>query len=144
MTSAIPATADTPAVNEKRVGIPRAGSKPEEFAGLAKIDLETGEIRHIYKGRATGNGAALATAGDVVFWGDLDQKFRAFDAVTGKILWETTLGGSINNSTITYAVNGKQYIAVMSGEGLLTGGFIGQAGIQPARRHNEIYVFALP
>jgi len=41
-------------------------------------------------------------------------------------------------------VNGKQYIAVMSGEGLLTGGLIGQAGIQPARRHNEIYVFALP
>ena len=80
----------------------------------------------------------------MVFWGDLDQKFRAFDAVTGKILWESTLGGSINNSTITYAVNGKQYIAVMSGEGLLTGGLIGQAGIQPARRHNEIYVFALP
>ena len=104
--------------------------------------METGEIQHIYKGRAPGNGAALATAGDVVFWGDLDQKFRAFDAVTGKILWETTLGGSINNSTITYAVNGKQYIAVMSGEGLLTGGLIGQAGIQPARRHNEIYVFA--
>ena len=144
MTSAIPATADKPAVNEKRVGIPRAGSKPEEFAGLAKINMETGEIQHIYKGRAPGNGAALATAGDVVFWGDLDQKFRAFDAVTGKILWETTLGGSINNSTITYAVNGKQYIAVMSGEGLLTGGLIGQAGIQPARRHNEIYVFALP
>jgi alcohol dehydrogenase (cytochrome c) len=144
MTSAIPATADKPAVNEKRAGIPRAGSKPEEFAGLAKINMETGEVQHIYKGRAPGNGAALATAGDVVFWGDLDQKFRAFDAVTGKILWETALGGSINNSTITYAVNGKQYIAVMSGEGLLTGGLIGQAGIQPARRHNEIYVFALP
>ena len=144
MTSAIPATADAPAVNEKRGGIPRAGSKPEEFAGLAKIDMETGEIQHIYKGRAPGNGAALATAGDVVFWGDLDQKFRAFDAVTGKILWESTLGGSIDNSTITYAVNGKQYIAVMSGEGLLTGGLITQAGIQPARRHNEIYVFALP
>jgi alcohol dehydrogenase (cytochrome c) len=144
MTSAIPATADRPAVNEKRAGIPRVGSKLEEFAGLAKIDMETGEIQHIYKGRAPGNGAALATAGDVVFWGDLDQKLRAFDAVTGKILWESTLGGSIDNSTITYAVNGKQYIAVMTGEGLLTGGLIGQAGIQPTRRHNEIHVFALP
>jgi alcohol dehydrogenase (cytochrome c) len=144
MTSAIPATADHPAVNEKRAGVPRAGSKPEEFAGLAKINMETGEIQHIYKGRAPGNGAALATAGDVVFWGDLDQKFRAFDAVSGKVLWETTLGGSIDNSTITYSVNGRQYIAVTTGEGLLSGGLIGQAGIQPARRHNEIYVFALP
>ncbi len=144
MTSAIPATPDKPAVNEKRAGIPRVGSKPEEFGGLAKIDMETGQIQHIYKGRAPGNGAALATAGDVVFWGDLDQKFRAFDAVTGKILWESTLGGPVDNSTITYAVNGKQYIAVMSGEGLLSGGLITQAGIQPARRHNEIYVFALP
>ena len=144
MTSAIPAAADKPAANEKRAGIPRAGSQPEEFGGLSKINMETGEIQHIYKGRSPGNGAALTTAGDVVFWGDLDQKFRAFDAVSGKILWETTLGGSIDNSTITYAVNGKQYIAVMSGEGLLTGGLITQAGIQPARRHNEIYVFALP
>jgi len=86
----------------------------------------------------------LTTAGDLVFWGDLDGKFRGFDAGSCKILWETTLGGSIGNSTISYAVNGKQYIAVMSGEGLLTGGLITQAGISPARRHNEMYVFALP
>ena len=132
MTSAIPAAADKPAVNEKRGGIPRAGSKPEEFGGLVKINMATGEIQHIYKGRAPGNGAVLTTAGDLVFWGDLDRKFRAFDAASGKMLWEPTLGGSIQNSTITYAVNGKQYIAVMSGEGLLTGGIITQAGI---RRH---------
>ena len=133
-----------PAVSEKRSGIPREGSKPEEFGGLAKINMETGEVQHIYKGRAPGNGAVLTTAGDLVFWGDLDGKFRAFDAATGKTLWETTLGGPIDNSTISYAVNGKQYIAVMSGEGLLTGGLITQAGISPARRHNEMYVFALP
>jgi alcohol dehydrogenase (cytochrome c) len=144
MTSAVPARDGQPAVPEKRGGQPRAGSRPDEFAGLAKINMETGEIRHIYKGRAPGNGAVLATAGDLVFWGDLDQKFRAFDADNGKILWETTLGGTINNSTITYAVNGRQYVAVMTGEGLLTGGVIAQAGLQPTRRHNEIDVFALP
>lgn len=144
MTSAIPARGDRPAVGEKRGGIQRAGAKPEEFAGLAKIDMATGEIRHIYKGRAPGNGAVLATAGDLVFWGDLDQKFRAFDAENGRILWETTLGGPVDNSTITYAVGGKQYVMVMSGEGLLSGGLIAQAGLQPTRRHNEIYVFALP
>jgi alcohol dehydrogenase (cytochrome c) len=144
MTSAVPARGDRPATPERRVGLPRPGSKPDEFGGLARINMATGEIRHIYRGRAPGNGAVLATAGNLVFWGDLDQKFRAFDAEAGAILWETTLGGPIDNSTITYAVNGRQYIAVMSGEGLLTGGLIQQAGIQPTRRHNEIYVFALP
>jgi PQQ-dependent dehydrogenase (methanol/ethanol family) len=143
-TSASPAADGKPAAPAKRAGIQREGGKPEEFGGLAKINMETGEIQHIYKGRAPGNGAVLTTAGDLVFWGDLDGKFRAFDAASGKILWETTLGGPVDNSTISYAVNGKQYIAVLSGEGLLTGGLITEAGISPPRRHNEMYVFALP
>jgi len=144
MTAATPAADGKPAVPEVRNGIPRPGSKPEEFAGLAKINVATGEIRHIYKGRAPGQGAVLATAGDLVFWGDLDQKFRAFHAQSGEMIWETTLGGTIQNSTITYAVNGKQYVAVLTGEGLLTGGLITQANLQPARRYNALYVFALP
>ena len=86
----------------------------------------------------------LATAGDLVFWGDLDQKFRAFDARNGEIVWETTLGGPIQNSTITYAVNGKQYLAVLTGEGLLSGGLITQANLHPTRSYNALYVFALP
>jgi alcohol dehydrogenase (cytochrome c) len=144
MTSAIPATAEQAAVGEKRVGARRAGTELDAFAGVAKVNMATGEVKRIYTGRAPGNGAMLATAGDLVFWGDLNQKFRAFDANSGKILWETTLQGAIQNSTITYAVNGKQYVAVFTGEGALTGGLIDQAGIQPARRHNAIYVFALP
>jgi alcohol dehydrogenase (cytochrome c) len=144
MTAAAPAAEGQPAASERRVGVPRPGSKPEEFAGLAKINVATGEIRHIYQGRAPGQGAVLATAGDLVFWGDLDQKFRAFDARSGEMVWETTLGGTIQNSTITYAVNGKQYIAVLTGEGLLSGGLIDQAQLKPVRRYNALYVFALP
>ena len=53
---------------------------------LRRSTWRPGEIQHIYKGRAPGQGAVLATAGDLVFWGDLDQKFRAFDAESGKIL----------------------------------------------------------
>jgi outer membrane protein assembly factor BamB len=86
----------------------------------------------------------LATAGDVVFWGDLDGKFRAFDAENGKILWEQALGGPVQNSTITYGVNGKQYIAVFTGIGLNTAGVIDQAGIKPNRTYNALYIFALP
>ena len=144
MTSAIPARDAQPAVGEKRVGSRRSGTELDAFAGIAKINMSTGEVVRFYTGRAPGNGAMLATAGDLVFWGDLDQKFRAFDASSGKILWESTLQGTIQNSTITYAVSGKQYVAVFTGEGALTGGLIEQAGIQPTRRHNAVYVFGLP
>lgn len=130
--------------SEKRAGVRRAGSDPNGWAGLAKIDLSSGKTTFLYKGRAPGQGAVLATAGDLIFWGDLDQKFRAFDAKSGRILWEQTLGGPVQNSTITYAVNGRQYVAVMTGEGNLTGGLIAQAGITPTRRYNALYVFALP
>ena len=81
----------------------------------------------IYQGRAPGNGAVLTTGGDLVFWGDLDHRFRAFDVVSGRVMWEQQLNGPIQNSTVTYAVNGKQYVAVMTGSGLVTGGLMDQA-----------------
>jgi alcohol dehydrogenase (cytochrome c) len=129
---------------ERRVGIPRPGSSPDTWAGIMKVNMETGEMTPIYRGRAPGNGAALTTAGGLLFWGDLDQKLRAFDARDGTILWEQTLGGPIQNSTITYAVGGKQYLAVFTGMGLITGGVIDQAGIKPTRNYNALYVYALP
>ena len=144
MTSAAPAKDGQPATPEKRVGSRRAGVDVQNFAGVAKVNMSTGEAKIIYKGRAPGNGAMLATAGDLVFWGDLDGKLHAFDAVSGKTLWETALQGTVQNSTITYAVNGKQYLAILSGEGALSGGLIDQAGIKPTRKHNALYVFALP
>ena len=129
---------------ERRVGIPRPGSDPNTWAGLMKIDMATGEMKPIHTGRAPSNGAVLTTSGNLVFWGDLDQKFRAFDAASGKMLWEQTLGGPVQNSTITYSVNGKQYIAVLTGSGALSGGLMDQAGIKPNRGYNALYVFALP
>ena len=140
MTAADPAKK----IRERRVGIPREGSKLENWAGLMKVDVATGAMKPIYTGQAPSQGAVLTTASDLIFWGDLNQKFRAFDAETGKILWETTLGGTIQNSTITYAVDGKQYVAVLTGEGLTTGSPIGQAQIKPARRYNALYVFGVP
>ena len=86
----------------------------------------------------------LTTAGNVVFWGDLDQKFRAFDAESGKMLWEQTLGGPIQNSTITYSVDGKQYIAVLTGSGALPGALMDQAGIKPNRGLQRAVRLRLP
>ena len=129
-----------------RNGVLRPGSDPNAFSVIAKVNLTTGQVQRIHSQRAPGNGAVLATAGDLIFWGDMNRRFRAFDADTGKILWETILGGMIQMSTITYSVNGKQYVAVLTGDG-------GPGGLQPLslvpeikppRGHNAIYVFALP
>ena len=107
--------------------------------------MATGELTRLFEGCAPGNGATLVTAGDVVFWGDLARNFRAIDADSGKVLWQTVLPGSIQNSTITYAVNGKQYVAVLTGRGGITAGLITQANIQPPPPNtNGVYVFALP
>jgi alcohol dehydrogenase (cytochrome c) len=144
MTAASPASGDTPASPERRSGVPRPGSDPAKFGGLAKVNMTTGEIQRIYEGRLPGVGATLATAGDLVFWGDLDRKFRAFDADTGKILWETAMDGPVINSTITYAVNGKQYFAVFVGNGGLIAGLLREAGVQSTPFRNGIYVFTLP
>ena len=85
------------------------------------------------------------TAGDLLFWGDMDRRLRAFDPDNGAVLWESVVGGIIQNSTITYAVDGKQYIAVLTGEG--TGGTGSKVALVPemefVRGHNAIYVFAL-
>lgn len=76
--------------------------------------MTTGQITRSYAAPVGGHGATLATGGDLIFWGGEDRRFRAFDADSGKILWDAILGGSIENSTITYAVNGKQYVAVLT------------------------------
>ena len=107
--------------------------------------METGQLTRFFETCAPTNGAVLTTAGDLVFFGDLAQRFRAMDADTGKVLWETPLPGSIQNSTITYAVNGRQYVAVMTGRGGVTSGLINQANIQPPPQTTTgLYVFALP
>jgi PQQ-dependent dehydrogenase (methanol/ethanol family) len=132
----------------RRVGVLRPGADPKAYMGIAKIDVATGEMRVIYSQPQGTNGSALTTAGDLVFFGDLNRRLRALDADSGKVLWETVVGGMIMNSTISYAVNGKQYVMVYTGGGQsVTSGPLAVAGrAMPAAvtGHNAIYVFALP
>jgi alcohol dehydrogenase (cytochrome c) len=128
-----------------REGVIRPGVPLEKAHVLAKVNLTTGKITRMFESASPANGAVLATAGNLVFWGDMDRRFRAFDAESGQILWETILGGVIQMSTITYAVDGKQYVAVMSGDGnSATRNPKDLAGLSTPRGHNAIYVFALP
>jgi len=60
----------------------------------------------------------LTTATDLLFTGNREEHFFALDARTGKVLWKTSLGGSISNGPISYAVDNHQYVAVAAGNGL--------------------------
>lgn len=128
-----------------RAGRLRPGVDLDKAHALGKIDLTTGVLTRLYESAVPGNGAVLATAGDLIFWGDADRRFRAFTVDDGEVLWEIILGGVIQMSTITYAVDGKQYIAVMTGDGnSATRNPVELAGLTVPRGHNAIYVFALP
>jgi alcohol dehydrogenase (cytochrome c) len=143
MTSADPSA--NPPTREKRGPIPRPGGDPNKFTALAKINMETGEIVRFNEGRSPSDGAVLATAGELVFQGDMNRRFHAFDAVTGKKLWETIVGGAVSVSTITYAANGKQYVAIITGNGLLDNSLLAETPeLKPPRGQNAIYAFALP
>ncbi len=139
---------DSPSGFGRRTGVNRPGSDPEAYMGMAKIDVATGEMRVIYSQAQATNGSALTTAGDLVFFGDLNRRLRALDADDGTVLWETVVGGMIVNSTISYAVDGKQYVMVYTGRGQsVTSGPLGLTAdaMPPAVfGHNAIYVFALP
>ena len=63
-------------------------------------------------------GGALSTAGHLVFGGDSEGNFIAFDARTGKDLWHIQLGAAIYSSPITYSVAGRQYVAIPAGAAL--------------------------
>jgi PQQ-dependent dehydrogenase (methanol/ethanol family) len=131
-----------------RNGILRPGSDPQKYMGMAKIDVATGEMQVIYSQPQPTNGSALTTAGDLVFFGDLNRRFRALDTNTGKVLWESVVGGMIINSTITYSVNGKQYVMVFTGGAQsATSGpleLVGKSMPPAVIGHNAIYVFSLP
>src|SRR5688572_7847045 len=91
--------------------------------------------------------SVISTAGGVVFVGDLDRSFKAVDARTGRILWQTRLATSVQGFPISFSVDGKQYIAVTTGLG---GGSprLVPSTIAPEIRvpttGQALYVFALP
>jgi alcohol dehydrogenase (cytochrome c) len=90
--------------------------------------------------------SVITTAGGVAFAGDLDRYFRAYDVRTGKVLWQSRLGTSVQGFPVTFTAGGKQYVAVTTGLG---GGSPREVPrtITPDIRHpqtgNALYVFAL-
>jgi alcohol dehydrogenase (cytochrome c) len=86
-----------------------------------------------------------ATGGGLVFGGDVAGNFRALDDTTGEVLWETNIGAPVSGYPVSFAVDGKQYVAVTTGQSLVAGAsrrvtpeLTGES--PPA----QIVVFALP
>ena len=72
-------------------------------------------------------GGALATAGGLVFTGEGDGWFRAYDAKSGEVLWSFFAGAGVNAPPASYSLDGKQYIVVGAGGSTTIGSKLGNS-----------------
>jgi alcohol dehydrogenase (cytochrome c) len=95
---------------------------PGERGGgaLKAFDPFTGEKQWEFPYFSPPNGGALSTAGGLVFAGDSEGNFIAFDAHTGKDLWHIQLGAAIYSSPVAYSVAGREYIVIPAGAALFS------------------------
>jgi alcohol dehydrogenase (cytochrome c) len=121
---------------------------PDGIGELLAMSARTGEILWRHRTRTPPNTSVLTTGGGLIVVGDFDRYLSIHDAKSGAILFQTRLPTSVQGYPISYAVNGRQYLAVPVG----TGG--GQwvttipAELTPEKKiaqgSNAIFVFALP
>src|SRR5581483_7471072 len=105
----------------------------EQWGRLVAVNIDTGKIAWGVKTPQPLIGGVLATAGGLVFNGEGNGWFKAYDSKTGKILWQFQCGAGVNAPAVSYTIKGKQYIAVAAG---------GNTQID-FKRGNSVFVFAL-
>ncbi len=119
------------------------------FGSLQAIELHTRELLWQHRQEFPPSSALLGTQGGLLFAGFMDRSFKAFDQKTGEILWQTQLDAIPSSFPITYAVDGRQYIAIVSGQlNMHTGiwlGFLAQltGHVESNPGDPAIWVFAL-
>ena len=115
----------------------------DQVGTVRAISAETGETTWLHEQRSA-TMSLMATGGGLVFGGDVNGRFKAFDHNTGEVLWEINLGSAVTGFPITYAVDGTQYIVVGTGTAS-TASLFGRLTpeIRPSAG-NTLFVFALP
>jgi alcohol dehydrogenase (cytochrome c) len=114
---------------------------------IAAVNLETKKPLWTERQRAPQTTGVLDTAGGVLFAGALDRWFTAYDDATGKVLWREQLTDVPSSAPITYAMKGKQYVAMVVGFGSpqsITFAMLTPEIDLPVTRSSAIFVFALP
>ncbi len=110
------------------------GEPSEHYSLFSAIDVNTGRIAWQTRLDKPNIGGMVVTAGDVVFTGSADKHFLAYDAGTGRELWRYDANAGVNAPPVSYALDGRQYVAVAAG---------GSFQIN-SPRGDELLVFALP
>jgi alcohol dehydrogenase (cytochrome c) len=115
----------------------------EDHAGsISAFDPRTGAEKWRWKNDIPMCSSLLTTGGNLVFGGEPTGEFNALNAETGDLLWQFQCGSGHHSSPSTYEVEGRQYVAVPTGWGAWTEGFL--PGMLGARQGSALFAFALP
>jgi alcohol dehydrogenase (cytochrome c) len=111
-------------VNRRQTGMGQTNLEPffnngdEAYGVIRAYDPNTLDPKWEYRMADITWGGVLSTAGDLVFGGGREGYLLALDARSGELLWRSSLGGQINAGPMSFAVNGRQYIAIAAGSAL--------------------------
>ena len=115
----------------------------DQVGTVQAISAETGVLLWKYEQRAA-TSSLMATGGGLVFGGDHNGRFRAFDHETGDILWEINLGSPITGFPVTFSAGGRQHVAVSTGQSLTSAMFNRMTPELRPSDGNTLFVFTLP
>ncbi len=118
----------------------------DKVGRIDAISVESGKTVWSWETRTSNYSPLLATGGGLLFNGSLDRYLRALDIDKGQVLWQTRLPAQAQGGTVTYAINGRQYVAITAGGGGPAPPIV--LGTTPEADaptgSNAVYVFALP
>jgi alcohol dehydrogenase (cytochrome c) len=115
-----------PGVNRRQTAMGQVNLEPffndddEAYGVIRAYDPNTLDAKWEHRMADITWAGVLSTAGDVVFGGGREGYFLALDANTGELLWRESLGGQINSAPMSYAVNGRQHVAIAAGSALFS------------------------
>ena len=126
--------------------VPKDPKGERAHAHLDAYDPVSGKKQWTYFSKYPLLASVLATGGNLIFSGDPEGFFFALDAQTGRKLWQFQTGSGHRGSSVSYAVNGRQYIATPSGWGSAVAGLVAQVWPEAERFRggSTLWVFALP